>query len=62
MNFVNYYLSNKNYKEIRTENHKKDEELRYEEYLINMIIPISGVPFCKQSRLNRQVKIDRADK
>ena len=47
MNFINYYLANKLYKDIRLENYKRDEGLSYEEYHINMIIPISGVPFCK---------------
>lgn len=27
-----------------------------------MIIPITGVPFCKQSRFNRIFKIDRSEK
>jgi VAD1 Analog of StAR-related lipid transfer domain len=61
-NFFSYYQAHKNYKDLRVENVTKNESLGTEEYHLNMIIPIQGVPFCKQSRLNRIVRIDQSDK
>ncbi len=62
MNFIKYYNSNKTFKVINLENYKREDDIHYEEYQINIIVAITGVPFCKQSRLNRLVKIDRSDR
>ena len=61
MNFLNYYLGNKVYKDIKLEQFTKDDDIS-EEYQIHMIIPITGVPFCKQSRFVRSIKVDRAER
>ena len=62
MNFFHYYKAFKPYKEIKLESYKSSEDGLVEEYQINCVIPITGVPFCNKSRLNRLIKIDRTDR
>ena len=62
MNFSQYYQAFKPFKDIKLEGYKASEDGLVEEYQINCVIPITGVPFCNKSRLNRLVKIDRTDK
>ena len=62
MNFCQYYHACKPFKDIKLEAYKTSDDGQIEEYQINCVIPIVGVPFCSKSRLNRLVKIDRTDK
>jgi len=62
MNFYQYYMAFKPYKDVKLEGYKTSEDGQIEEYQINCVIPIVGVPFCTKSRLIRTVKIDRTDK
>jgi hypothetical protein len=47
MSFIHYYQDFKPYKEIISKNYSKSADGKTEEYLIECIIPITGVPFCK---------------
>jgi hypothetical protein len=53
MSFKNYYHDFKPFKEIQSKNHSKSADGKTEEYVVECIIPINGVPFCKHSRLSR---------
>lgn len=62
MNFLKYYpMHPKDFRDVTIDKIKRESDT-IEEYHINLIVAITGVPFCKQTRFNSIVRIDRSDK
>lgn len=66
-NFVEYFKSKAGTKDIKVSDSLSappDTPLgsNHEVYSISLIMPLVGVPFCKQSRFIKDVRIDRSRK
>eukprot|EP00347_Sterkiella_histriomuscorum_P002763 403366896 len=58
---MQYYYQQKGYKDLKVETIKADSD-KIESYLISFVLPITGVPFVKSSRVTKLVTINRQDK
>ncbi len=55
-----YYKTIPGYKDFKIEDSKDgSSKTDVEKFTVQLVIPITGVPFLKQSRLAKQVSIDR---
>ena len=61
MNHFKFYHTLPGYKDIKvSEESKQSIDANLYTYTLTMTIPVNGVPFLKQTRLTKEVKVDRS--
>ena len=61
MNHFKYYQTVPGYKDIKvSEESKQSMDANLYTYTLTMTVPVTGVPFLKQTRLIKEVKVDRS--
>ena len=61
MNHFKFYHTMAGYKDIKvSEESKQSLDANLYSYTLTMTVPVTGVPFLKQTRLIKEVKVDRS--
>ena len=61
MNHFKFYHTMAGYKDIKvSEESKQSLDANLYSYTLTMTLPVNGVPFLKQTRLIKEVKVDRS--